>query len=275
MSSGKDKSGGFAVVKVDISKASFFDFKALEYEQTHKKPMRTPLEMYAYQFENLATSVREFKALKCCEFFRMAPIIFKPSLSILHKSEMLLNHQKLLSDAHCLPIRVGSVYKGVLPLQHAKNIAHVDDIQTKMRKYAVRNKKLYNPSQLLVLDKVIDMPESDILLIQGPPGTGKTHTITGILSMLFQTNEIKRVMVCAPSNAAIDEIIHRISLRGFVGKPENPDDVNSVLHESFSVDGMLLRIGAMEYEPSPEVKRHTLDERLVEALNGKKTSELK
>jgi hypothetical protein len=37
-----------------------------------------------------------------------------------------------------------------------------------MRKYARRNRKLYNPSQLVVLDKVIDMPENDILLIQGP-----------------------------------------------------------------------------------------------------------
>jgi superfamily I DNA and/or RNA helicase len=34
-----------------------------------------------------------------------------------------------------------------------------------MRKYAKRNRKLYNPSQLIVLDKVIEMPENDILLI--------------------------------------------------------------------------------------------------------------
>lgn len=48
---------------------------------------------------------------------------------------------------------------------HAKNVVHQDDKPTMMRKYARRNRKLYNPSQLIVLDKVIDMPENDILLI--------------------------------------------------------------------------------------------------------------
>jgi hypothetical protein len=37
-----------------------------------------------------------------------------------------------------------------------------------MIKYTERNRKLYNPSQLIVLDSVIEMPENDILLIQGP-----------------------------------------------------------------------------------------------------------
>lgn len=38
---------------------------------------------------------------------------------------------------------------------------------------------------------------------------------------------------------------------------------------------MLLRLGAIEYEPSSEVRRHTLDERLLEVLNGNKAYELK
>ena len=38
---------------------------------------------------------------------------------------------------------------------------------------------------------------------------------------------------------------------------------------------MLLRIGAVEYDPGPEVKRHTLDERLIDLLNGNKAQELK
>jgi senataxin len=60
------------------------------------------------------------------------------------------------------------------------------------------------------------MPENDILLIQGPPGTGKTHTITGIISMLMSSGA-KKILICAPSNAAIDEIVTRVSQRGFVG----------------------------------------------------------
>lgn len=38
---------------------------------------------------------------------------------------------------------------------------------------------------------------------------------------------------------------------------------------------MLLRIGAVEYEPSPDVAKHTLDKRLIETLNGNKAYELK
>lgn len=59
------------------------------------------------------------------------------------------------------------------------------------------------------------MVYNDFLLIQGPPGTGKTHTIKGIISMLsscLQRN--KKILVCAPSNAAIDEIVTRIISKG-------------------------------------------------------------
>lgn len=91
-----------------------------------------------------------------------------------------------------------------------------------MRKYVKRNKKHFNASQLVVLDRVVEMPEDDVALIQGPPGTGKTHTITGIISMLLGAG-IKKILVCAPSNAAIDEIVSRVSARGFVGEADPHD----------------------------------------------------
>lgn len=55
-------------------------------------------------------------------------------------------------------------------------------------------------------------------LIQGPPGTGKTRTIEGFLAVLFGRPssefriplQYKRIMICAPSNAAIDEIVRRL-----------------------------------------------------------------
>jgi superfamily I DNA and/or RNA helicase len=64
------------------------------------------------------------------------------------------------------------------------------------------------------------MPKDDILLIQGPPGTGKTHTIIGIISMLMSSilaNSNQKIMICAPSNAAIDQIIMRIIEKGLIG----------------------------------------------------------
>ncbi len=54
------------------------------------------------------------------------------------------------------------------PLINAKNTIKNDDFRTKMIKYTEKNRKFYNPSQLIVLDNVIDMPENDILLVQGP-----------------------------------------------------------------------------------------------------------
>lgn len=55
-------------------------------------------------------------------------------------------------------------------------------------------------------------------LIQGPPGTGKTRTIEALLSaatLRAHLNGVsimatKKILVCAPSNAAIDEIVRRI-----------------------------------------------------------------
>ncbi|EFA76857.1 putative splicing endonuclease [Heterostelium album PN500] len=55
-------------------------------------------------------------------------------------------------------------------------------------------------------------------LLQGPPGTGKTKTIMALLSVLLSTpldSKINstappKILVCAPSNAAVDEIASRI-----------------------------------------------------------------
>lgn len=54
--------------------------------------------------------------------------------------------------------------------------------------------------------RVAKLNKEDFLLIQGPPGTGKTHTLNAIVSMLVSSG-VKKILVCAPSNAAIDEIV--------------------------------------------------------------------
>nr|XP_044634434.1 probable helicase senataxin isoform X2 [Equus asinus] len=65
-----------------------------------------------------------------------------------------------------------------------------------------------------------------ICLIHGPPGTGKSKTIVGLLYRLLTENHRKghsdensnakikqnRVLVCAPSNAAVDELMKKIIL---------------------------------------------------------------
>ena len=45
----------------------------------------------------------------------------------------------------------------------------------------------------------------------GPPGTGKTTTIRGILSEFLRTGPVKRALVCAPSNKAVQELCARFT----------------------------------------------------------------
>ena len=58
--------------------------------------------------------------------------------------------------------------------------------------------------------RVGEMKPYTIELIQGPPGTGKTHTIVGIVSMVFSQGA-KRVHICTPSNTAADEVMLRLA----------------------------------------------------------------
>lgn len=63
-----------------------------------------------------------------------------------------------------------------------------------------------------------NLAEPQLALIQGPPGTGKTTTITGIIMQLVfrwkhfyaGASHAPRILVTAPSNAAVDEIARRL-----------------------------------------------------------------
>ncbi len=57
-----------------------------------------------------------------------------------------------------------------------------------------------NESQVVALNGVMQCPELGI--IHGPPGTGKTTTLVQVIRHL--TKEEKRILVCAPSNNAVD-----------------------------------------------------------------------
>ena len=56
--------------------------------------------------------------------------------------------------------------------------------------------------------------ERGIVMLQGPPGTGKTSTLMGLLSAQYEylrkIGDNRKIMICAPSNAAVDHIVKRI-----------------------------------------------------------------
>lgn len=67
-----------------------------------------------------------------------------------------------------------------------------------------------NESQKIAVRSVLESPLS---LIQGPPGTGKTVTSATIVYHL--TRQVKgKILVCAPSNIAVDQLSEKIALTG-------------------------------------------------------------
>ncbi|KAJ3847326.1 SEN1 N terminal-domain-containing protein [Lentinula lateritia] len=104
---------------------------------------------------------------------------------------------------------------------------------------------------------IVSALKSDgFVLIQGPPGTGKTSTICALISASQETisqgppknHEKRKVLLCAPSNAAIDEIVYRLKDR----------------YHSLKV----VRTGAAQ-SISPNVKHVSLDYLIEEKLGMK------
>ena len=78
------------------------------------------------------------------------------------------------------------------------------------RKFSVPGLPELNGSQINAVKSVLQKPLS---LIQGPPGTGKTVTSATIIYHLSKINQ-GQVLVCAPSNVAVDQLTERIHLTG-------------------------------------------------------------
>ncbi|ODQ64099.1 P-loop containing nucleoside triphosphate hydrolase protein, partial [Nadsonia fulvescens var. elongata DSM 6958] len=115
-------------------------------------------------------------------------------------------------------------------------------------------------------------------LIQGPPGTGKTKTILGIVGSFLtspstEVNSIevagnsntlkkdevpRRILICAPSNAAVDELVIRLKagIRDHNGQPFSPK---------------IVRLGRSD-AINPNVRELTLEE-LVEREAAKTETE--
>jgi regulator of nonsense transcripts 1 len=78
------------------------------------------------------------------------------------------------------------------------------------KKYSVPGLPELNGSQINAVKSVLQKPLS---LIQGPPGTGKTVTSATIIYHLAKING-GQVLVCAPSNVAVDQLCERIHKTG-------------------------------------------------------------
>lgn len=132
------------------------------------------------------------------------------------------------------------------------------------------NANEYNVNQQRAISMALSMVKQPripkVCLIQGPPGTGKSKTIVGLLHRLLNEDQenVKpsysrnmrskrtRILVCAPSNAAIDELMKKIIVE-FKLKCKN---VKNCLGNCGDVN--LLRLGS-EKTISTDVMGFSLD----------------
>ncbi|RUS22009.1 RNA helicase-domain-containing protein, partial [Endogone sp. FLAS-F59071] len=84
-------------------------------------------------------------------------------------------------------------------------------LKTQMpKRFSAHNLPELNHSQVYAVKSVLQKPLS---LIQGPPGTGKTVTSASIVYHLAKMNP-GQVLVCAPSNVAVDQLTEKIHATG-------------------------------------------------------------
>jgi ATP-dependent RNA/DNA helicase IGHMBP2 len=69
---------------------------------------------------------------------------------------------------------------------------------------------ILNVSQQDALRKVLE--STDVAFIHGPPGTGKTTTLVQAIKYTIKAE--RQVLVCAPSNAAVDLLVDKLSEQG-------------------------------------------------------------
>ena len=167
-----------------------------------------------WKLDKVITHIREFLAIKNIEFDFMAEFLYQP-----------MSSQKKYEVKH--------------------------DYQSFGRFFnSIREK--YNHSQFTSIQNICLMKQG-IKLLQGPPGTGKTHTLIGIVSGIYHyiktesTTCRKHILICAPSNYAVDEIILRIIHKGI-----------------FNQDGerafpKVVRLGVTDKSKSDEIKKVTAE----------------
>lgn len=157
-------------------------------------------KLYLFKLNNLVTSVREFRALCDCSHYGLLPL--------------------LLSG------------------EHKQGTMQLDSLGIKYVQWLT---KTFNESQREAITAAAT--SQGFTLIKGPPGTGKTTTLKGLLNSLHLReynryynavldvarrpdsetakawaqvgNEKPHILVTAPSNAAVDNIVSKVIEEGF------------------------------------------------------------
>lgn len=99
-----------------------------------------------------------------------------------------------------------------------------------------------NASQQLAVQRILSA--EDLAIVHGPPGTGKTTTLVHAIKALVEKEQ--RVLVVAPSNAAVDLLSEKLSDRGLnILRVGNPARVSERLM-SLTLDSKMLLHSSMK-----------------------------
>ena len=129
--------------------------------------------------------------------------VFKSSIAILPEFD-----EKSYREMESVLKTLKNTHKG--RVQHFKEILFGDKLPVfSLLKDEVPN-ILLNNSQKDAINHIISA--KDISIIHGPPGTGKTTTLVSAIARLCDIEY--QVLVCAPSNTAVDLLTERISKKG-------------------------------------------------------------
>ncbi|CAD2220451.1 regulator of nonsense transcripts 1 [Angomonas deanei] len=87
-----------------------------------------------------------------------------------------------------------------------------------------------------------------LLIIEGPPGTGKTQTIASLVLNVLLHTPGARILICAPSNCAVDEALLRIKRLQATLKKEDTTHLSpsSLMQVHNVVNASVLRVGVRE-----------------------------
>ena len=117
---------------------------------------------------------------------------------------------------------------------HGNRLAELRDVLLGVRQATYRELQAddlfypsaLNDSQMAAVRHVISA--QDVGIIHGPPGTGKTTTL--VQAILETIRRERRVLVCAPSNTAVDLLTEKLAERGVnVIRMGNPSRVSELL----------------------------------------------
>ncbi|MCC2546242.1 AAA domain-containing protein [Hymenobacter sp. BT175] len=121
-----------------------------------------------------------------------------------------------------------------------------------------------NESQLAAVRHVL--AAQDVAIIHGPPGTGKTTTL--VQAIIETIRRERRVLVCAPSNTAVDLLTEKLAERGVnVIRMGNPSRVSELLlhhtldaqimeHKSYAELKSMRQTAEQYREQAGKFKRH-------------------